>query len=189
MVDQSLRALSASSPGKYVVNSALNFLDLGSCFPSVSELVGTQDNAEQVLSWGVRAVIRIVLFYHMRCTELLNVTKVDEIRDSLFLIPGLKRSHSYTIHLPISSCNRTALDSFSLDQPLFPFSYHTIWRKMSIAGMSLRVRSRINSIVTHRGRYDLAEKLERLNMREGITGCLHHKSKSSLNYYLPEGSK
>lgn len=186
---KSVPSPSAPSLDKYAVNSALDYYQVGNCFPPVCESVGTKDNSESTLSWGVRSVIRIVLFYHMRCTELLLLTKIDEIRPSLFLIQGLKKSHSYTVHIPLSPANRTALKSFDIYQPLFPFSYHTIWRKMKTAGMGLRVSSRVNSIVTHRGRFDLADKLERLNLRAGITGCLHHKSESSLSYYLPEGAK
>lgn len=180
---------SVTSPLEVAVNSTLYYLSLAGQLPSVKSLVGGRENSEMVLFPGVRVVIQLILLYHMRVSECLDLCAKDEIKPTLFLVRAKKRGAAYSIHIPIDSRNRTALDGFSPGQRLFPFDYHYIWRSMVKAGMSLSVRTRVNRIVTHRGRYDLAEKLVILNERSNITPLLHHKSKKSMEYYLPEGSK
>lgn len=183
------RNSSATPPLQVACNTTLYYLELGSRLPSVKSMVGTSDNAEMVLNPGVRVVIQLVLMYHMRVSECLDVCARDEIKPTIFLIRAKKRGANYTIHIPVGDRNRTILDHFTPGQLLFPFSYHKIWRSMVAAGMSMRVTTRVNRIVTHRGRFDLAEKLVKLNETSNITPLLHHKSPKSMDYYLPSGEE
>jgi integrase len=177
--------LSAPSPLQHARKSTLYFLAIGNALPAVSSLVKCNDNSEHCLFPGVRVAIQLIILNHMRVGELTQVKKCDEIRPSMFFIKGIKRSHSYSIHIPIDSRNRAILDSMPFSQLLFPFTYQYIYRSMLSAGMSYRVRSRVNRVVTHIGRFDLADKLHLMNLRSSVSSLLRHKSKSSASYYLP----
>lgn len=183
------RNSSVSPPLDVALNTTLYYLELGNSLPSVKSIVGTKDNAETVLNPGVRVVIQLVLLYNMRVSECLELRAVDEIKPTIFFVRAKKGGANYTIHIPISDRNRKALAAFRPLQLILPFSYHTIWSSMVKAGMSMRVTTRVNRIVTHRGRFDLAAKLVKLNERSAITPLLHHKSAKSLEYYLPSGDE
>lgn len=184
-----ISTLSVPSPLNLGRNTTLFYLDVCNQLPSVRELVGSVDNSEMVLYPGVRACIQLVLMNHMRVSECLDIFAKDEIRPSLFLVRAKKNGFNYTIHIPIDGRNRKILSSMLPCTRLFPFSYHFVWYSMVKAGMGLSVSTRVNRVVTHRGRYDLAEKLVQLNEKENITPLLHHKSKKSKFFYLPKGAK
>ncbi len=179
----------APAPLQPVRNSTLNFLELGYTLPSIKNLVHVNSDAEYTLNRGVRAAIQLTLLNNMRISECLNIKSNDEIKPSIFLVRAKKKGINYSIYIPISGSNRVLLDEQTTPFKLFPFTYHFIWYSMVKSGLSLRVSSRVNRVVTHRGRFDLAAKLEELNQRANITPLLHHKSKSSKKYYLPGGSK
>jgi len=124
----------------------------------------------------------------MRVSECLDLCAKDEIKPTIFLVRAKKKGVNYTIHIPISDRNRNVLNVFIPGQRLFPFDYHYVWRSMVKAGMSLRVTTRVNRVVTHRGRFDLAGKLVQLNERDNITPLLHHRSKKSQQYYTLDQS-
>ena len=174
---------SASSPLQAARNTTLNYLAISEQLPPITELISCNPAAVSVLFPGVRVVIQLLLLNSMRCQELLNVTAGDELKPSMFLVYGLKRSYSYSVHIPITSSNTLALSLLPSDARLFPFSYHSIWRAMSNAGLGLNVLSRVNRLVTHRSRYELAAKLVQLNERSKVTPLLRHKSKRTRNYY------
>lgn len=170
-------------------NTTLYYLSICNVLPSVRELVGSGENSETVLFPGVRLVIQLVLMNHMRISECLDICVQDEIKPSIFLVRAKKKGHNYSIHIPIDYRNRKVLNSLHPGAFLFPFSYHFVWRSMVKAGMSIRVSTRVNRIVTHRGRFDLAGKLIHLNQRENITPLLHHKSKKSKEFYIFSGTE
>lgn len=178
------RTCSVPPPDQSSRSSSLYYKDLVNKLPAVSSLVPCNDNAEKGLRDGIRAVIQIVLFYHMRCAECLDIKFKDMIKPSLFLVHGKKRSNDYTVHLPIGRCNEDLVRQGPGETLLFPFTYNSIWRGMVNAGMSIAVTSRVKRIVTHRARYELAAKLELLNERASITPLLRHKSEKSKEYYI-----
>lgn len=175
---------SASSPLHSAGKSTMNYYDIRNSLPPVQEVVNCNPVPFQVMNPGVQVVVLLVLVNSMRCQELLNICVGDEIKPSLFLVHGLKRSYSYAISIPISPANRAALGGMNAQERLFPYTYHFVWRSMCRAGLGLSVVTRVNRVVTHRGRYDLAEKLNELNERSEITPLLHHKSKRSKQHYL-----
>lgn len=185
---QKLRNRSVPSPLDAVVNSTLDYYTMGNELPAVGDVVGCEIGPELCLSPFIRAILRLCISNSMRIGETLAIRRIDEIAPSKFFIKGKKKSCSYTIHIPLSPCNRQALDLFKPRQLLFPCSYHTIWRNMCRVGMSYRVTSRVNSIKTHIGRYTLAEKLLELDRREEIQDALHHRSPKSTQYYLLDES-
>lgn len=175
----------ASSPLQFARNTTLYYLSICNQLPSVKSLVGTHDNSEYTLYPGVRLVIQLVLMYHMRISECLDIRVKDEVKPTIFLVRARKRGVNYSIHIPIDDRNRAILLDSEPSKLLFPFSYHWVWRCMVRAGMSMRVTNRINRVVTHRGRFDLAGKLQQLNDISNITPLLHHKSSKTRDYYLP----
>jgi hypothetical protein len=177
------RSYSVPSPLDTAVNSALHYYDISQALPSVKSILGTTDNSEYCLSPIVRAVLQLVLVYHMRIGELLSITAGDEIIPSSFLVRALKGSTDYTIFIPLSARNRMLLDTFHPSHILFPVTYHTVWRQITNAGCGMRLRWRLNRSVTHSGRYKLAEKLTHLNERSRIGPLLHHKTITSSEYY------
>ncbi len=178
----------APSPLQFARNTTLNYYELGNALPSVSSVVGCELGPEMSLSPLMRAVVRLCISNSMRISETLAIRRIDECSPSMFAVRGKKKSFSYTVQVPISPINRTALDSFEPQQLLFPCTYHALWAAMVRVGMSLRVTSRVNRIVTHRGRYSVAQKLAELNRREDIQGTLHHRSPKSTQYYLLDES-
>ena len=178
-----------SSPLHASGNTTLYYLSICNQLPSVKSLVGTTENSEYTLFPGVRLVIQLVLMYHMRISEVLDIRVKDEVKPTVFLVRARKRGVNYCIHIPVDSRNRSILLSCDPGQRLFPFSYHWVWRCMVRAGMSMRVTTRVNRVVTHRGRFDLAGKLQRLNDISNITPLLHHKSTKTRDYYLPGAPK
>lgn len=179
---------SVPSPLDAVGKSALDYYQVCDGLPTVGSVVGCEEGPEMCLSPLMRAAIRLCITNSMRISETLAIRRIDECSPSVFVVRGKKGSHSYTVRVPVSPINRTILDTFEPQQLLFPCNYHSLWRALVRVGMSQRVTGRINRVVTHIGRYSLAEKLERLNRRDDIQGCLHHKSSKSIEYYLPAGS-
>lgn len=182
--NQHSRTCSAPSPFQASLNNTLDYLHLVNELPPIQNLVRCNPVPFSTLRPAAQAVILLVLYNSMRCQELLNIKVKDEVKPSLFLVHGLKKSHSYTVHIPITGHNRKLLDSCLGDLNLFPFDYHFIWRSMCRAGLPLSISTRVNRMVTHRARYELASKLELLNERSNITSLLRHKSKKTKSYYL-----
>jgi len=183
------RAFYAPAPLQTASNSTLNYLAVSNRLPGIGEVALCPEGAEKCLCPGHRVVIQIILAYSMRSAELLRLTMRDMLKPTVFLVKGAKRSYAYTIMIPFSDDEMKALVKIGIDEPIFPFTYHQIWRGMKRAGMSVSVKGRINDIVTHRGRYDLADKMQELNLVSDIQGCLRHKSGKSKDYYLLSKSK
>lgn len=179
------RYRSIPSPLLAARNTTLYYNSISTGLPTVSSIVGSEENSEMCLNPGVRLVIQLILMNHMRISELLELCPGDEIKPSMFLVRAKKKGYNYSIHIPIDERNRYILGRMHPSQCLFPFSYSFVWRGMVKAGMSLRVTTRVNRVVTHRGRFDLATKLNQLNEKENITPLLHHRSAKSKQYYLP----
>lgn len=102
----------------------------------------------------------------------------------MFLVHGKKRSHDYMIHIPFGDDNLKLVQATPGKTLLFPYTYNSVWRAMCRAGMSVAVTTRVNRIVTHRARYELADKLRELDERNSITPLLHHKSSKSKYHYV-----
>ena len=174
---------SVSSPLESVGNSTLFYYDISSMLPSISSILGTRENSELCLSPIVRCVLQLTLVYYMRITELLSITAGDELAPGSFLVRALKGGSDYSIFIPLSARNVTELKKFKPSQPLFPVTYHTCWRQIRSSGCSQRLRWRFNLSVTHSGRFNLADKLVKLNERARIGPLLHHRTLTSADYY------
>lgn len=181
---QKLRNCSVPSPLDTGVKNTLDYYTIGNELPSVSSVVGSPEGQEMCLSPVMRAVLRLCISNSMRIGETLAIRRIDEVVPSKFLVKGQKRSASYTVWIPMSALNRKTLETFGPHQVLFPTSYHSIWRAMNRVGMSTRVTGRVNNIMTHIGRYSLADKLQKLNRTAEIQDALHHRSPKSTQYYL-----
>jgi hypothetical protein len=181
---QKPRTLPGLAPLHFACNNTLYYYTINHALPAIDTIIKTNPVPFSCLSHGVQVIIKLVLLNSMRVTELLQITSSDEIKPSMFISRGLKKSNSYLVHIPIDPYNRRILDKLPERTPLFQWSYNQVYRAMCNAGLPLCITTRVNRCVTHRGRYDLAQKLEALNDTANVTPLLHHKSSTSAAYYL-----
>jgi hypothetical protein len=175
---------SAPSPLVSACKYSLIYSAVNQLLPPVRDLCKVNEVPFGCMHPGVQVVVKLVLLNSMRCTELLLIRVKDEIKPTMFLARGLKRSSSYLVHIPIDPGSRSLLSSLPGSQALFPWTYIQVYRAMIAAGLALNIVSRVNQIVTHRGRYDLADKLQALNDLPSLQPLLHHKSAASASYYV-----
>lgn len=178
------RNCTVTAPDQLVGSESIVYLPVANQLPAIHSFVPCNKNAERYLNSGIRVVIQLVLMYHMRCAECLDIRYRDMYRPFMFFVGGKKSSRDYSIHIPLGHANLSTVLKYKDSTRLFPYAYNTIWRAMVNAGMSVGVTSRVNRIVTHRGRYDVADKLVELNKRASITPLLRHKSDKSKAHYV-----
>jgi integrase len=131
-----------------------------------------------------QAAMRVILYYGMRASEYLNVTKQDILPYDRVVVRGLKGSASYIIILPgiceqVSNCD----SFFSLDS-VSNITYNKLYQSCVRAGLRDRLDGRKNWSVTHLGRYKLVrETLDKFDF--SIKGdVLHHRNPNTIKYYL-----
>lgn len=182
--EQKLRNRSAPSPDDSAVKYTLDYLFLREELRFFFLFFRTSGISFFYLFPGFQVFFFILFHNSMRASELLAVTAGDELSPSLFLVRGRKRSRGYTVTIPITGVNRLAVDGMPASQRLFPWDYHTIWRAGKRSDIAVNVPGRKTQIVTHKGRYILANALQERGKSDEITSLLRHKSAKSKNYYI-----
>jgi integrase len=124
--------------------------------------------------------------HSMRISELLELTVDDDLEQGRFIIKGRKRSRSYTVYIPELIPIVKELKTTANDRRVFRCDYKWIWEWCRRCGVGFTPEGHVNCARTHAHRYQTAE---RVSSRAGNTAAgdvLHHRSRSSVDYYLPK---
>lgn len=184
-----LRTISGPAPDISACKYPVDYNSTNALLPPLSTVIKAIPAAVGMLHPGLQVVIKLIILNAMRASECLGITARDQVKPSMFLVHGRKRSHDYLIHIPLSPASQAVLKQAPGKTPLFPWTYLQLYRAMVRVGCSQSVFSRVNDVVTHQGRYTLAEKLIALNEQDAVSPLLHHKAKSSAGYYIRGGRK
>jgi hypothetical protein len=175
---------SVPAPLHSACNNTLYYYSISTLLPAVEDLCCMPPGSAFGLPPGIRVVLQLTFLYCSRISEILNINSDDELRPSLFLVKGKKRSADYTVHIPIDGVNRTAISSSAVPFKLFPFTYMQVYRAALRSGLSIAVEGRRNLAVTHRSRYELARSVSELNKVTSLQDILRHRSPASQGFYL-----
>lgn len=176
--------LSGTSPLPQARNTTLYYYTLPDYFPTVKDLTNNESISELSMHPIARTVCRLGLLYLCRVSELLLLTVAQVYNPDRVICHGAKRSRSYMIYLPGLSASLEANNITDPAQPLFPISYIKCYRSYLKAGIRFVKKGATNSARTHVGRYAVQELEAGGTEVSVLSDLLHHKSKSSILYYL-----
>lgn len=176
---------SAPSPLDRVRNTTLYCYRPDPQFPPVKILLNDISINESLMHPIARLVCQLCCLYFCRINEVLSLTIANIIHPDRVLCPGSKRGSAYILYLPGLSDQVSLLNFPESSLPLFPISYIKCYRNFIRAGIVSRKEGRKNFIRCHVGRYKVAELRQKGFELSALSDVLHHKSKSSLSYYLP----
>jgi integrase len=145
-------------------------------------------NDYKINEWSMhpvcRVVVQISLLFFCRVSEVLSLTTKNIIEPDRVLCVGAKRGHSYIIFLPGLSKQVSNIENQGAPVLLFPVSYIKCYRSCIRAGLRLDLPGAANKKVTHAGRYLVKELASAGFTDRQLSDVLHHRSSSSLSYYL-----
>lgn len=179
-----LRTDSVSSSLLKARNSTLFYYRPPSNFPSVKDIFGDESISDINMHPICRSVCQVSSLFLCRILEVLSLRISDIFEPDRVVCRGSKRGAAYLIYLPglckqVSSCLIT-----DASLPLFPVSYSQCYRSFIRAGIRLDRPGYKNVMRCHSGRY-LISNLFKAGSEDGVlSDLLHHKSKSSLSFYL-----
>lgn len=119
-----------------------------------------------------------------RISELLNVRYCDFISETSVIVHGLKGSASRIVSHPLLSRYYVNNSPFPND-PIFRFSYATVYRECLRRGYFTKHKNNKNRSVTHSFRYKYISSLNDVarNTKE-VADCIGHRSKKTSEQYL-----
>ncbi len=179
-----MSTLSGSSSLARARNSTLYCYRPPDNFPSVQYLLHDFSINEKLMHPNARTVCIICLLYFCRISEVLRLTVKDVLHPDRALCIGSKRGSSYVVFLPGLSYQLHNCGSISPSSSLFPISYLQCYRSYVRAGIRLRVSGGKNYRRSHIGRYAVSDLFDKGVEKTTLGDLLHHKSKSSILYYL-----
>jgi len=138
------------------------------------------------LSPACSSALALIFLYGMRSAELLRCTVRCLTGLDRVFIAGAKSSSSYIIVAPGIDKQFPEVAGFSDDELLFPFSYIQLYRACLKVGVGEKFKENENYSRVHMARHVIAESVNSLAGRQAAGDILHHKSKRSVSYYLPE---
>jgi len=181
-----VRSRSGSSPLDWACNTTLFYYSPPDYFPTISEVFN--DKSINVLQMHpvARAVASVCAVYLCRVAEVLSLSINNVVYPDRCLCPGSKRGYSYIIYLPglSSQISRAGISDQSC--LLFPISYIKCYRSFLRAGIRAVRSGFVNSARCHAPRYQVNNFVGHGIPPENLGDLLHHKSKSSILYYLNE---
>ena len=131
-------------------------------------------------------VCKVCLLYFCRISEVLSLRVSDILNPDRVVCSGSKRGSGYVMYLPGLSAQVHQAPNNSSDSPLFPISYLKCYRSFKRAGIRLVRQGYKNDAVCHTGRYQVNKVSPEVIDTNKLGDLLHHKSKSSISYYLNE---
>ena len=176
--------LSAPSPLNRARNNTLFYYRPDDYFPSVRSLFYDMSIAESSMHPVCRAVCRVAAVYFCRISELLRLCISDVLEPDRAICTGSKRGSDYVIFLPGLSKQILLSEVSDPTLPLFPVSYSQCYRSYVRAGISLFRDGFKNAARCHASRYQVSKLHSEGKELNTLSDLLHHKSKSSILYYL-----
>lgn len=166
-------------------NTTLYYYRDNNILPSISSILNNETINENQLSRLSRVTLQVCYLYNCRIQEVLNATINDIIHPDRVVLHGVKRGGSYIIYLPGLSDQVHALVQVTQIQKIFPVTYIKLYRDALRAGIRFSYKNKKNSNVLHSGRFEICKKIGTDLAHNEISDIMHHKSKSSVSYYLP----
>ena len=176
--------LSATSPLVQARNTTLYYYRIPDILPTVKDLLSNKEILESAMHPIARAVCIVSLLNFSRVNEILSLTVADILTPDRAICQGSKRGRAYLILLP--GISQQLLDNCIVDPStlLFPITYLKCYRSYVRAGIRLDRGVSSNKARCHIGRYSVKD-LNTGGVPESVlSDLLHHKSASSLIYYL-----
>jgi integrase len=131
----------------------------------------------------VRDLLRIILVYNCRISELLNARYSDVITGDRLIIHGVKHSRDYILYLPNISIYKEGLDEQALQTHVWQVAYKTAYLQIKRAYNFPIIGGRKNCSVYHIGRYLVCQEIERARIKVNYQDILRHNSAKSQLFY------
>ena len=178
------RSLSVLSPLIKACNTTLFYYRPPVNFPSVQGIFNNGEINANAMHPICRSVCQVCALYLCRIGEVLSLTLFDVISADRVICRGSKRGSAFIIYLP--GLSQQVLESKVKDVSvsLFPVSYSQCYRSFLRAGIRFPREGRKNSMRCHAGRYAVRSLYSEGTEIGVLSDLLHHKSKSSILYYL-----
>jgi hypothetical protein len=178
---------SVSTPYFSVWNNTQVYLPRCASFPSISSLFNMPEEMDSRIPARIYGIVQLSTFYGLRISELLYATQRDVLPFDKLHIHGLKGSRDCQIFIPgICDLMQAARKAFACSC-LWHLSYLSIWRSLRKAGFYLVVKNHQNLVVTHYGRYRMADDTNKNFGVSSTSDVLRHRSKSAVFYYISQG--
>lgn len=162
------------------------YVQLNTALGMPPRLAGLRQKIERELSLHSQIILKLLFFYGSRITELLSIRWRDCVSESVFLVHGLKRSSSYSIFLP-NFVPKAEQNQRKPDLLIFTgANYKKIYNFMKDNGLYVELPGRRTKKVTHSPRVTMANSAIAISGDSVASDLLHHKSKSTINYYKKE---
>ena len=125
-----------------------------------------------------------------RISEVLSITNFQVQPNGMAWTVGSKGSNSRLIYLGLLSSEAEELRSVNVAFKLFPWGYQHVYRACLAYGFAGSLPCHKHRVITHAGRYRLAQEIAQAS-REAVAGeVLGHKSKTAIEYYIkPQNCK
>lgn len=176
--------LSIPSPLKEACKTTLFYYRAQDRFPPICLPPGVSSSSLIQMHPAALSVATVCSFYLCRVSEVLQLSTSDIISCDRVFCRGKKSGSSYILFLPGLSDQVDPLLPVDHPFPLFSVSYSVCYRSFVKAGIRFRHNGRKNHMRTHAFRYSAPQFLGSTLSTVESGDLLHHKSKSSISYYL-----
>ena len=178
-----MRLFEGNTPNQLRRESLTNYqLPTNSLFPAPGIFGFTKKN-NQECDRIVRDLLRIVLVYNCRISELLRAKYSDVITGDRIVIHGAKCSRDYVLYLPNISLYKEGLSGQALQAHIWEISYKTAYQQAKRAYNIPIINGRKNRSIYHIGRYLVCEEIERAGIKVNYQDILRHNSAKSQLFY------
>lgn len=174
----------APSPLPGARNNTLFYYSDRGLFPPICQLLNDKNVNESAMSPLSRTVCKVSALFLCRISEVLALRVSNVFSPDRVVCPGSKRGSGYLIFLPGLSLQLKEAGQIHESVPLFPISYIQCYRNFLRANISLVRKGRSSRARTHAGRYQINRLSEKGFEMNTLGELLHHKSRSSILYYL-----
>ena len=179
--------LSSASPSEsFAVNFPLYSSRRSTIEYHVKRAFRSMSARTELLGIEVLTVLYLASMYSMRIAEVLSLTSKHYIGSNRFVCQAVKRSQSYIVVVDMLPSS----DSFDCLQndavTLWSLSYNPVWRACRRVGLGATIAGHKTVSRTHAHRYLTAASVAAISNERTAGDVLHHRSSSSVSFYLPK---
>lgn len=140
----------------------------------------------QSLSQSCQSIVATQAISSSRISEILALTTFSILSYDTVLVKGSKRSASYTIYLPDLSRQVSEENDKKTEKKIFELTYKQVYTELKKAGCRYQDGRSRNCSCTHHCRYVQAKRVNEMSNEAAAGDLLHHRSKTSILYYLKQ---
>ena len=133
-------------------------------------------------------VVLVILFYAAvnccRISEILNIRASAFIGEDRYVVRALKRSRSYSVHLPLLHPYAVRCANMPADARVFALGYRWFWQWCERIGLGFTPAGNQNVARTHAHRYCTAAAVSTCESTTAASDVMHHNSRRSVLFYL-----